>query len=58
MIGWMHKMREATVILLQFVAVCSLLSMVQCNCATTPELRCARDIPILNRSMEASAILV
>lgn len=35
MIGWMHKMREATVILLQFVAVCSLLSMV---CATTPEL--------------------
>ena len=28
-------MREATVILLQFVAVCSLLSMV---CATTPEL--------------------
>lgn len=35
MIGWMHKKREATVILLQFVAVCSLLSMV---CATTPEL--------------------
>ena len=35
MIGWMYKMREATVILLQFVAVCSLLSMV---CATTPEL--------------------
>ena len=35
MIGWMHKMREATVILLQFVAVCSLLSMV---CTTTPEL--------------------
>ena len=31
----MHKKREATVILLQFVAVCSLLSMV---CATTPEL--------------------
>ena len=28
-------MREATVILLQFVAVCSLLSMV---CTTTPEL--------------------
>ena len=28
-------MREATVILLQFVAICSLLSMV---CATTPEL--------------------
>ena len=26
MIGWMHKMREATVILLQFVAVYSLLN--------------------------------
>ena len=35
MIGWTHKIREATVVLLQFVAVCSLLSMV---CATTPEL--------------------
>lgn len=35
MIGWTHKIRKATVVSLQFMAVCSLLSMV---CAATPEL--------------------
>lgn len=36
MIRWTYKIREAAVALLQFVAVCSLLSMV---CVTTPELQ-------------------
>ena len=35
MIGWTHKIRKATVVSLQFMAVCSLLSMA---CAVTPEL--------------------
>lgn len=32
---WIHKIKDITVVLLHFLAVCSLLSLV---CVTTPEL--------------------
>ena len=36
-----HKIRDAVVVLLQFLAVCALLSLV---CVTTPELPAAETI--------------
>lgn len=38
---WIHKIRDAVVVILQFLAVCALLSLV---CVTTPELPAAETI--------------